>query len=234
MKTGTASPQTENDVVVEARGISRTFGAGEEAVHALRDVDVSVRRGELLVVTGPSGSGKSTLLHVLGGLDRPDAGRVSIEGRDLSSMSETDLTLTRRRRIGFVLQFFNLFPALTVAENVAFPLLVDGVEDAEARARTILESVSMGHRLNHRPQKLSAGEQQRVALARALVNEPAVVLADEPTGNLDSTTGRNVLDLLKSVSRSGRTIVLVTHDPVAASYGDRVLRMVDGRIEATE
>ncbi|MDQ4024283.1 MAG: ABC transporter ATP-binding protein [Actinomycetota bacterium] len=234
MKTGTASPQTENDVVVEARGISRTFGAGEEAVHALRDVDVSVRRGELLVVTGPSGSGKSTLLHVLGGLDRPDAGRVSIEGRDLSSMSETDLTLTRRRRIGFVLQFFNLFPALTVAENVAFPLLVDGVEDAEARARTILESVSMGHRLNHRPQKLSAGEQQRVALARALVNEPAVVLADEPTGNLDSTTGRSVLDLLKSVSRSGRTIVLVTHDPVAASYGDRVLHMVDGRIEATE
>ncbi len=219
-----------DNAVVEAHGIVRTYSSGAEAVHALRGVDVSVAGGEFLAITGPSGSGKSTLLHVIGGLDRPDEGRVLLEGRDMSSLTDEELALVRRRHLGFVLQFFNLLPTLTAAENVAFPLLLDGHADALARARESLASVGLEERADHRPSQLSGGQQQRVALARALVTKPAVVLADEPTGNLDSATGEGILELLRATADRGQTIVMVTHDLRTAEYADRVVRLADGRL----
>ncbi len=218
------------EVVVEARGIVRTYSSGAEAVHALRGVDLVVTRGEFLTITGPSGSGKSTLLHVAGGLDRPDAGSVLLQGRDLSLLPDEELALVRRRHLGFVLQFFNLLPTLTAAENVGFPLLLDGDPAALDRARDALATVGLAERAGHRPSQLSGGEQQRVALARALVTKPAVVLADEPTGNLDSATGEGILELLRTTADRGQTIVMVTHDARTAEYADRVVRLADGRI----
>ncbi|MDQ4094939.1 MAG: ABC transporter ATP-binding protein [Actinomycetota bacterium] len=218
------------DLAVEARGLERTYEQGDDVVHALRGVDLTVRRGEFLAITGPSGSGKSTLLHVIGGLDRPDAGSVRLEGRVLTDLDDEELALVRRRRLGFVLQFFNLLPTMTAGENVAFPLLLDGVSDAHERAEAVLASVGLSHRSDYRPAQLSGGEQQRVALARALVTNPAVVLADEPTGNLDSLTGEDILKLLRSTADAGQTIVMVTHDPRSASYADRTIRLVDGAL----
>jgi putative ABC transport system ATP-binding protein len=193
-------------------------------------VDLSVAAGDFLAITGPSGSGKSTLLHVIGGLDRPDEGTVAVAGRDLSALPDEELALVRRRQLGFVLQFFNLLPTLTAAENVAFPLLLDGDPDALDRARASLADVGLAERAGHRPSQLSGGEQQRVALARALVTAPAVVLADEPTGNLDSATGEGILTLLRETADRGQTIVMVTHDVRTAEYADRVVRLADGRI----
>ncbi|HEV2757219.1 MAG TPA: ABC transporter ATP-binding protein [Actinomycetota bacterium] len=216
--------------VIAAEGVVRTYSQGEEAVHALRGVDLAVERGEFLAITGPSGSGKSTLLHIVGGLDRPDRGRVTLEGRDMSSLPDEELALVRRRELGFVLQFFNLLPTLSAAENVGFPLLLDGHGDALARARESLAAVGLEQRAEHRPSQLSGGEQQRVALARALVTAPAVVLADEPTGNLDSATGEGILGLLRATADRGQTIVMVTHDERTADYADRVVRLTDGRI----
>jgi putative ABC transport system ATP-binding protein len=219
-----------DSAVIEARGIVRTYSSGAEAVHALRGVDLSVGAGEFLAITGPSGSGKSTLLHVIGGLDRPDEGRVELQGRDMSSLDDEELALVRRRHLGFVLQFFNLLPTLTATENAAFPLLLDGHADALTRARESLAAVGLAQRAGHRPAQLSGGEQQRVALARALVTKPAVVLADEPTGNLDSATGEEILELLRATADEGQTIVMVTHDMRTAEYADRVVRLADGRL----
>ena len=216
--------------IVEAQGIVRTYSSGAEAVHALRGVDLTVSAGEFLAITGPSGSGKSTLLHIIGGLDRPDEGRVRLEGRDMSALPDEELALVRRRHLGFVLQFFNLLPTLSAAENVGFPLLLDGDPEALERARGSLATVGLAERAGHRPSQLSGGEQQRVALARALVTKPAVVLADEPTGNLDSTTGEGILELLRATADRGQTIVLVTHDTRTADYADRVVRLADGRL----
>lgn len=223
-----------SEVTIAATGLVRVYKQGDELVNALRGVDVSVRRGEFLAVTGPSGSGKSTLLHIVGGLDRPDEGEVQLEGRTLSSLSDEELALVRRRRLGFVLQFFNLLPTLSARENVAFPLLLDGVPDALERADECLATVGLGERGGHRPSQLSGGEQQRVALARALVTNPAVVLADEPTGNLDSLTGEDILELLRDSANRGQTIVMVTHDARSASYADRSLRLVDGHLVPSE
>jgi ABC-type lipoprotein export system ATPase subunit len=216
--------------VLEAEGLWRVHGDGERRVVALRDAHVAIRRGELVAVVGRSGSGKSTLLHVLGTLDRPDAGEVRIEGRVVSALSERERALIRRRRLGFVLQFFNLLPTLTALENTAFPLLLDGVPDALERAAPALSRVGLAARQGHRPAEMSGGEQQRVALARALVTRPAAILADEPTGNLDSATGQVVLKLLRRSVDEGETVVMVTHDPEATVYADRVLRIADGTL----
>ena len=217
-------------LAVEARGLRRVFGAGPETVLALRDVDLSIAPGEFVAIMGPSGSGKSTLLHLVGGLDRPDAGEVLIEGEALASLDDEALAHLRRRRIGFVLQFFNLFPLLSAIENVAFPLLLDGRDDARSLAGAALERVGLAERARHRPGQLSGGEQQRVAVARALVTRPAVVLADEPTGSLDSLAGEDVLRLLRAAADDGQAVLLITHHAPAAAYADRVVRLRDGAV----
>jgi putative ABC transport system ATP-binding protein len=213
---------------LEARGLFKTYRQGSDEIRALRGVDLSVARGEFLAISGASGSGKSTLLHILGGLDRPDSGEVHLEGRSISRLGDEELALIRRRRLGFVLQFFNLLPTLTALENAAFPLLLDGKSDALERASRSLDRVGLAARASHRPSQLSGGEQQRVALARALVTNPAVVLADEPTGNLDSVTGGEIMQLLRDTAVTGQTIVMVTHDERSAAYADRLVHLSDG------
>lgn len=209
-------------------GLGRRFEDGVGHVQALDGVDVSVARGELLAIVGPSGSGKSTLLHLLGGLDRPDAGQVLLEGQDISRLGGRQLALVRRRRIGFLLQFYGLLPGLTAIENVAFPLMLDGVRDARARAVEALARVGLGHRGSHKPSELSGGEQQRVGLARAVVTRPAVVLADEPTGSLDSATSRAIFALLRETAAGETSAVVVSHDPLVERYADRLVRLQDG------
>lgn len=215
---------------LRAAHLCRTFHQGTSEVNAVVDVNFTAAAGEFVAIMGPSGSGKSTLLHLLGALDKPDSGEVTIEGRFISSLSDHQLAIVRRRRLGFLLQFFSLLPTMTVLENVAFPLLLDGIADARERARATLESVGLGLRLDHQPAQLSGGEQQRAALARALVAKPAVVLADEPTGSLDSSSGLEILDLLQQTAESGQTIVIVTHDHTAATYAQRIVHLVDGRL----
>ncbi|HEX8054436.1 MAG TPA: ABC transporter ATP-binding protein [Thermoleophilaceae bacterium] len=226
--------ETEAPVVVETVGLVRVYGEGDNAVQALRGVDLQVRRGEFVAVVGPSGSGKSTLLHLLGGLDRPDAGEVLLDGTSLASLPDKELGLIRRRQLGFVLQFFNLLPTLDAAENAAFPLSLDGVPDAIDRARTALGLVGLAGREDHRPSQLSGGEQQRVAIARALVTRPSLLLADEPTGNLDSRTGQEIVDLLRRTADEGQTIVMVTHDLRWTGVADRVVRIEDGQIATSD
>jgi putative ABC transport system ATP-binding protein len=226
-----------DDLALEVRGVAKSFGEGETRVEALRGVDLDVRRGEFVVVMGPSGSGKSTLLHLVAGLDRPSAGTIRVAGADLAAMDDDALTVLRRRRVGLVFQAFHLVHVLTAEENVALPLLVDGVPAAEAgrRATEALERVGLGARRGHLPGALSGGEQQRVALARATVAEPAVVLADEPTGNLDSARGEEVMALLRSVvDEGGRSVLMVTHDVRAAAHGDRIVWLRDGRAVASQ
>jgi putative ABC transport system ATP-binding protein len=204
-------------------------------VDALRGVDLSIARGEFVALVGPSGSGKSTVLNLIGGLDRPTSGQVWINGTELSESDERTLTRHRRQHVGFVFQSFNLLPRLTAEENVALPLMFSDVPERErqARARALLERVSLGQRLRHRPTELSGGEQQRVAIARALVGQPALLLADEPTGNLDTTTGAEIMALLKELNQEGGlTLVVVTHDPEVAAFADRVVTLRDGRVEA--
>jgi putative ABC transport system ATP-binding protein len=217
--------------VVVANDVTRRYGQGDTAVDALRGVSVSVETGHLTAVMGPSGSGKSTLMHILAGLDKPTAGTVAIAGTEITSLGDNDLTKLRRRRIGFVFQFFNLLPMLTAEENIRLPLSIAGTKPDPDWFAELIGSVGLGDRLHHRPAELSGGQQQRVALARALVSRPDVVFADEPTGNLDSKTSGEILELLRhSVEEMGQTIVMVTHDPHAATIADRILFLADGLI----
>ena len=221
--------------LVELRDVSRVYRRGEEIVQALRGVSLTVEGGDFVVVTGRSGSGKSTLLHIMAGLDRPTSGEVLLDGSALASMSDDELTLRRRRSIGFIFQFFHLLPTLAAADNVGLPLLLDGwpAGRIRAEARTALEAVGMAHRAGHLPREMSGGEQQRVAIARALVIRPSLILADEPTGNLDSASGADVLQILRDApAEYGAAVVLVTHQPDAALPGERTLSMRDGLIDA--
>ncbi len=219
--------------ILQTQALRKQYQMGEVTVDALRGVDFDVRQGEFVAIMGPSGSGKSTLLHLMGGLDNATDGQVTLAGRRLAHMTDDEVTLIRRRQVGFVFQFFNLLPTLTAAENTALPLLIDGkrLEDYAARVDELLDLVGLSERRDHKPDQLSGGEQQRVAIARALVTEPAIVLADEPTGNLDSQSGKEVLSLLRrACDGKGQTIVMVTHDPYAASYADRVVFLRDGQM----
>jgi putative ABC transport system ATP-binding protein len=216
---------------VAATAVTRTYGAGESAVHALRGVSLAVPAGQFTAIMGPSGSGKSTLMHLLAGLDAPDSGSVHVAGQDITRMSDRELTKLRRRHIGFVFQSFNLLPTLTAEENVVLPLAVAGRRPDKAELDALLERMGLAERRHHRPKELSGGQQQRVAVARALIAQPTVLFADEPTGNLDSRAGGDVLALLRdAVDRDGQTTIMVTHDPHAAEAADRVLSLADGRI----
>jgi putative ABC transport system ATP-binding protein len=231
--TTTADPTARADdrVVVSANDISRVYGEGETAVHALRGVTLDVERGKLTAVMGPSGSGKSTLMHLLAALDRPSSGYVTIAGTRLGQLSDTEVTLLRRNHIGFIFQFFNLLPMLTAEENITLPLSLAGAKPTEDFFEDLLGKVGLKDRRTHRPAELSGGQQQRVAIARALVSRPTVVFADEPTGNLDSKTGGEILELLRSsVQDYGQTLVMVTHDSRAAATADRILFLADGEI----
>jgi putative ABC transport system ATP-binding protein len=222
---------SQNGTVVEAVDVARRYGEGEAAVDALRGVTLGVRPGELVAVMGPSGSGKSTLMHILAALDKPTAGTVTIAGQDVGSLSDTDVTLLRRRHIGFVFQFFNLLPMLTAEENVMLPLTIAGEKPEREFFESLLNRVGLTDRRDHRPAELSGGQQQRVAIARALVSRPTVVFADEPTGNLDSHTGHEILELLRSATEEyDQTTVMVTHDAHAATIADRVMFLADGLI----
>ena len=222
------------DDVVRAVGLTRRYEMGNTFVDALRGVDLTIARGEFVALVGPSGSGKSTVLNLIGGLDRPTSGQVWFNGTELSSSDEHTLTLHRRRHVGFVFQSFNLLPRLTAEENVALPLMFSGVPEPErlAQARALLEQVGLGARLTHQPTQLSGGEQQRVAIARALVSQPDLLLADEPSGNLDTATGADIMRLLKQLNQEqGLTLLVVTHDPEAAAFADRIVRLRDGKVE---
>jgi putative ABC transport system ATP-binding protein len=225
------SGDTASEVAVRARGVARHYGAGETAVHALRGIDLDVDGNHLTAVMGPSGSGKSTLMHILAGLDKPSSGEVVVAGIDIGGLDDTALTKLRRDHIGFIFQFFNLLPMLTAAENIALPLKLAGLKPDREWFDELVEKVGLGDRLTHRPSELSGGQQQRVAVARALVSRPSVMFADEPTGNLDSTTGSEILALLRDcVDTLGQTTVMVTHDAHAAAIADRVLFLADGNI----
>jgi putative ABC transport system ATP-binding protein len=224
--TGDAKP------AYELRTVSKSYSLGGGQVHAVRELDLTIAAGDALAVVGPSGSGKTTLLQLLGGLDRPTAGNVLFEGRDMAAMADGELSLLRRQTIGFVFQQFNLIPTLTAAQNVEVALAPAGMKASTRgeKVQELLDSVGLGARGEHVPSKLSGGEQQRVAIARALANEPHVLLADEPTGNLDTTTGAEILDVLMSLSRAGRTVIVVTHDSAVAARARDVIHMQDGRL----
>ncbi|HET9675350.1 MAG TPA: ABC transporter ATP-binding protein [Gaiellaceae bacterium] len=224
-------PEPPAEAIVSIEKVSRRYGEGDTAVEALRGVSLEIERGKLTAVMGPSGSGKSTLMHILAGLDRPTEGTVVLDGVDITRMSDKKLTLFRRQKIGFVFQFFNLLPMLTAEENVALPLDIAGEKIDREWLDELLVTVGIDKRRKHRPSELSGGQQQRVAIARGLVSNPAVLFADEPTGNLDSTTSKDVLRVLRNaVDDLGQTTVMVTHDAGAASMADRILFIADGRI----
>jgi putative ABC transport system ATP-binding protein len=224
-------PPTPSGNAVVARDVARYYGEGDSQVRAVCGVSLEVPSGQFMAVMGPSGSGKSTLMHVLAGLDRPTSGRVEIGGEDVTEMNDKQLTLLRRRRIGFIFQFFNLLPVLTAEENIRLPLSIAGRKMDERWIDSVIDRVGLSDRRSHRPAELSGGQQQRVAIARALVSEPTVLLADEPTGNLDSKTSAEVLELLReTVAEFGQTTLVVTHDPRAAATADRVLFLADGSL----
>ena len=222
-------------IVLEASGLQKQYVLGGQEVDALKDVDFRVQKGEFVAIMGPSGSGKSTLLHLLGGLDRPTSGEIHLAGKRLSVMDDNQTTLARRHSVGFVFQFFNLMPTLTAEENILLPLIIDNQDPRRYADRLdrLLRLVGLTLRRKHKPEQLSGGEQQRVALARAMITQPAILLADEPTGNLDSKTGTSIIEMLRrSCDEFEQTIVMVSHDPRVAAYADRIVFLKDGQITA--
>jgi putative ABC transport system ATP-binding protein len=219
--------------LIQMEGVTKTYDAGEIAVHALQGIDLQIEGGQMVAIIGPSGSGKSTLMHILGCLDAPTSGTYCLEGRDVDELSSFQLAAIRNQKVGFVFQTFNLLPKASLLRNVELPLLYAGVAGAERKdlARAALDKVGLGDRAKHRPAELSGGQRQRAAIARALVNEPSLILADEPTGNLDSKTGLEILKIFDRMHARGETIVIVTHDPNIAERCERVVQIVDGRIE---
>jgi putative ABC transport system ATP-binding protein len=232
MSLDTVGPMDNpNGQVVEAKGVSRRYGEGAAAVDALVEVSTGFERGRFTAIMGPSGSGKSTLMHILAGLDTPTAGTVLLDGEEITGLDDGALTTLRREKLGFVFQFFNLLPVLTAEENLVLPLSIAGRKPDEAWVDQLIRTVGLDDRRTHRPSELSGGQQQRVAVARALVSKPAVVFADEPTGNLDSKASEDVLRLLRqAVDEFGQTVIMVTHDPAAAAHADRLITLRDGRI----
>lgn len=223
----------ENIIGVEARGIEKNFQIGENKTEVLKGISLQVQKGEFVYIMGPSGSGKSTLLYILGGLDQPTDGQVFLDGVNISSFDDEKMSQLRRQKIGFVFQFYNLIPNLNVEENIMLPLLLDGKRPSEYKERleSILKMVGLTERRKHTPRQLSGGQQQRVAIARALITEPEILFADEPTGNLDSKTGNEIMSLLHEINeKRGQTIIMVTHSPEAAKSSDRIIRVQDGRI----
>jgi putative ABC transport system ATP-binding protein len=218
--------------MIELKNVHKVYPMGEVSVPALRGINLTIHPGEFVAIMGPSGSGKSTLMHLLGCLDLPSDGVVQLDGKDITQLDEDTLAQIRGKKIGFVFQTFNLIPTLTAQENVELPLFFQGVprEERHARAAELLRKVGLDGRLHHKPAQLSGGERQRVAIARALANDPEIILADEPTGNLDSESGEAILDLLAQLHREGKTIILVTHNPEAAAYAQRIVRIRDGRL----
>lgn len=215
--------------------LSKIYGTGESAVKALDDVSFSVRKGEFVAIIGPSGSGKSTLLHMLGGVDRPTSGKVLVEDTDMYSLDETQLAIFRRRQIGLIYQFFNLIPVLTVEENITLPLLLDNQKVDQKQLDGLVKTLNLQHRLNHLPNQLSGGQQQRVSIGRALISNPAIMLADEPTGNLDSKNSSEIIDLLQMLNKTyHQTLIVITHDERIALQADRVISIEDGRIAKDE
>jgi putative ABC transport system ATP-binding protein len=228
-------PASTSDVVIEATDVERIYGEGDSAVHALRGVSVSFVRGQVSAIMGPSGSGKSTLMHILAGLDQPTSGSVTIDGVEIVGMTDRELTQLRRQKVGFVFQFFNLLPTLTASENIDLPLLMAGRRPDSSWREALIVAVGLADRLSHKPDELSGGQQQRVAVARALLSKPAVVFGDEPTGNLDSKTSADVLQLLRrAADEFDQTIIMVTHDVRVAAEADRVLFLSDGAIVRDE
>ena len=222
------------DKIIEIKGLKRDFAVGLEIVKALKGVDISVMKNEYLAMMGPSGSGKSTLMNLLGCLDTPTAGAYNLNGTDVSSLKDDDLAEIRNKEIGFIFQTFNLLPRLTALENVSLPLVYAGYnsEDRKIKAQDVLEKVGLGDRLDHRPNQLSGGQRQRVAVARALVNDPSIILADEPTGNLDSKTSLDIMRLFEEIHEMGNTLIVVTHEEEVASHAHRILRLRDGLVES--
>lgn len=221
-------------MLIDAKGLAKSYRMGQEVIRALVSVDIQVRKGEYVAFMGPSGSGKSTLMNIVGALDTPSGGQYVLNGNDVSKMSESDLATVRNKEIGFVFQTFNLLPRYSALENVALPLVYAGFSKSErlARAKKALEDVGLGNRADHKPNELSGGQRQRVAIARALVNDPSIILADEPTGNLDTKTSYDIMALFKDLNEKGNTIIMVTHEEDIAAFAKRIIRLRDGVIES--
>jgi putative ABC transport system ATP-binding protein len=222
--------------IIQPIDLTKVYGMGDATVAALDGVSLEIKAGEFVAIMGPSGSGKSTLMHILGCLSRPTSGQYILDGQDISDMSKKELALVRNQKLGFIFQAYNLLPRTTALRNVVMPMLYDRErkltdEEGEQKALKMLEMVGLGDRTHHQPQELSGGQQQRVAIARALVNDPVLIIADEPTGNLDSHSGREILNLLRALNQQGVTIVMVTHDPITAEYTQRVIHLADGKID---
>ncbi len=226
----------EDRTIIETIDLTKVYGIGDATVAALDGVSLEIKAGEFVAIMGPSGSGKSTLMHILGCLSRPTSGQYILDGQDISDMSKSELALIRNEKLGFIFQAYNLLPRTDAVRNVMMPLLYDrnrklNREEGEQKALKMLDLVGLGDRIHHQPQELSGGQQQRVAIARALINDPVLIIADEPTGNLDSKSGREILNLLRSLHDQGVTIVMVTHDPLTAEYTQRVIHLADGKID---